>query len=172
MAIPVDARDVERVLQPWLGSMLLTATPIVGQVTGVLKEFAPYRQTLYNLRDQVEHDILVGISKVTRGSMCVVLDDYSSRRLFLKDITYMTDDVMGLVFDSLTPFSANFTRLNDYALHEESLSVLRVLYQKYEKFFTVEEYAFLIAMIKKIYPQQRYIEWLKEPGIPPTMHKW
>lgn len=161
MAIPVGIGDVERVLQPWLGSMLLSATPLSAQVAAVVMEYAPYRQTLQEMKRQVEHDILTGVSRATRGSMCVVLDDYATRRLLLNDITWMTDDVMGLVFDSLTPFSANFTRLNDYALREESLAAMRVLYQKYEKFFTPEQYAFLITMIRKIYPPQRYGAWLK-----------
>ena len=73
----------------------------------------------------------------------------------------MIDDVMGLVFDSLTPFSANFTKINEYALHEESLSALRVLYQKYREFFTKEQYDFLVKMIRSIYPPERYAGWLK-----------
>lgn len=162
MAIPVGIWDVEQVLRPWLGSMLLSSTPIAGQVAGTVMDYAPYRQTLRELKTSVESELLTGVNRITGGSMCVVLDDYRTKRLMLQDIQWMTDEVMGLVFDSLTPFSANFTKLNDYALHEESLSALRVLYQKYQKFFSVEEYAFLVQMVRKIYPPQRYASWLED----------
>jgi len=161
VAIPVDIKDVERVLRPWLGSMLLSSTPLAGEVAGVVMDYAPYRQTFQELKTVVAHDLLTGVNRATGGSMCIVLDDYRTRRLTLKDMQWMTDDVMGLVFDSLTTFSANFHKLNDYALHEESLAALRVLYQKYQSFFTEEQYAFLIRMIKTIHPRERYEEWLK-----------
>jgi hypothetical protein len=160
LAMPVEVKDVERVLRPWLGTMLLSSTPLTETVAGLVMNFTPYRQTLAELKKSVSHELLTGVSRATGGNMCIVLDDYRSKRLTLKDMEWMTDDVMGLVFDSLTPFSVNFDKLNDYALHEESLAALRVLYQKYAKFFSEDQYAFLIQMIQKIYPPERYAGWL------------
>ena len=161
MAIPVDEKDVERVLRPWLGSLLLSSSTLVADVGCVVMEYAPYRHTLQQLREIIAHELLTGVNRVTGGSMCIVQDNYRTKRLTLRDMQWMTDDVMGLVFDSLTPFSANFTKLNDYALHEESLAALRVLYQKYRSFFSEDQYAFLIKMIRSIYPPERYLAWLK-----------
>ena len=161
MAIPVDVKDVERVLRPWLGSLLLTSSTLVADIACVVMEYSPYRLTLPQLRDCLAHDLLTGINRITGGNMCVVQDNYRTKRLTLRDMQWMTDDVMGLVFDSLTPFSANFTKINEYALHEESLSALRVLYQKYREFFTKEQYDFLVKMIRSIYPPERYAGWLK-----------
>jgi hypothetical protein len=110
----------------------------------------------------VEHELFTSISRVTGGT-CASSWTITARAVEVKDMQWMTDDVMGLAFDSLNPFSANFAKLNDYALHEESLSALRVLYQKYRSFFTEEQYAFLIQMIRKIYPPERYEAWLLQP---------
>ncbi len=162
MAIPVDVQAVERVLRPWLGSMLLTATPLASDIADSMREYAPYKQTFTELKEAVEHVLFTDLSRATGGGMCIVLDDYGTRRLKLKDMQNITDDVMGLVFDSLNPFSANFVRLNDYALHEESLAAMRVLYQKYRAFFSEDQYAFLSQMIRKIYPAERYEAWLGE----------
>ena len=161
MAIPVDVQAVERVLRPWVGSMLLSATPLAPDIAGILRSFAPYRQTFEELKEAVEHELFTSISRVTGGNMCIVLDDYGTRRLKLRDMQWMTDDVMGLVFDSLTIFSANFQKLNEYALREESLAALRVLYLKYQKFFTPEQFDFLVRMIKTIHPPERYESWLQ-----------
>ena len=171
VAIPVDVKDVERVLNPWLGTMLLSSSPIAAEIAHEVMEYAPYRQTFQELKETIDHDLFAGVSRATGGSMCVVLDDYSTRRLKLKDMEWMADDVMGLAFDCLTPFSANFTKLNDYALHAESLAALRVLYQKYRDFFTEEQYVFIIQMIRKIYPKERYAAWLKEANLPPATLK-
>ena len=162
MAIPVDVRDVERVLRPWLGSLLLSSNTLSGEIACLLMEYAPYRHTFQQLRECVAHDLLTGVNRITGGNMCVVQDNYRTKRLTLRDMQWMTDDVMGVMFDALTPFSANFTKLNDYALHEESLSAMRVLYQKYKSFFSPEQYAFLVRMIKSIYPPERYVMWMKE----------
>lgn len=162
MAIPVDVKDVERVLRPWLGSLLLSSNTLTTDIACVVMEYAPYRHTLQQLRDCIAHDLLTGINKVTGGSMTIVQDNYHTKRLTLRDMQWMTDDVMGLVFDCLTPFSANFEKLNDFALHEESLSAMRVLYQKYKSFFKQEQFEFLIRMIKSIYPPDRYAMWMKD----------
>lgn len=162
MAIPVDIKDVERVLRPWLGSLLLSSNTLCSEIACVVMEYAPYRHTFHELRECIAHDLLTGINRVTGGSMCIVQDNYRTKRLTLRDMQWMTDDVMGLVFDSLTPFSANFEKLNEYALHEESLSALRVLYQKYQSFFSPDQYAFLAKMIKSIYPRERYALWLRD----------
>lgn len=161
MAIPVEVKDVERVLRPWVGSLLLSSSTLASDIACVVMEYAPYRHTLTQLRDCIAHDLLTGLNRVTGGNMTVVQDNYKTRRLSLRDMEWMTDDMMGLVFENLTVFSANFTKLNDYALREESLAAMRVLYQKYRSFFTDEQYAFLVKMIKSIYPPERYAMWLK-----------
>lgn len=160
MAIPIGLGDVERVLRPWLGTFFLTSNTFSNSVAQKLQEYAPYRQTLESLHEEMESFILRGVNRVTGGSMQVILDNYHTVRLSLHDIEWMTDDVMGVLFDRLTPFSMNFIKLNDYALHVESLAAMRVLYQKYASFFTEEEFRFLVDMIQKTYPRHRYEAWL------------
>lgn len=164
MAIPVELQDVEKALRPWLGTLFLTSTPMAQEITNKLQEYAPYRQTLESLHAEMESFLLRGISRYTAAEMRVVLDNYHPVRLRLQDISWMTDDVMGVLFDKLTPFSMNFIKLNDYALRVESLAAMRVLYQKYAEFFTEEEYLYLAKMIRRIYPEYRYEAWLGTPG--------
>ena len=160
VAIPVGARDVERVLRPWLSELFLRSNTFAEDTARVIQDYAPYRQTLEELHEKLESAMLTGLNRLTQGSMQIVTDQYGTRRLTLQSITWMVDDVMGLVFDSLTPFSANFVKLNDYSLRVESLSALRVLYQKYRAFYTEDELRFMMHMIRSIYPVQRYASWL------------
>lgn len=162
MAMPVSRDEVERVLRPWLGSLFLSSNDLTGALTERMSGYAPYRQTLESLRDELEVLLLTKLNSFTRGSLTVILDNYRSRRLGKNEITDITDDLMGIIFDKLTPFSANFIKLNDYSLRVPSLNAMRVLYQKYDSYFRPEEFAFMVSVIKSVYPEERYQSWLKE----------
>ncbi|MBP3645456.1 MAG: hypothetical protein J6K55_03430 [Clostridia bacterium] len=162
MAMPVAVEEVERVLRPWLGSLFVNANPLAEEIAEHLRAYAPYRQSLESLREEVETLLLRKLNALTNRSLTVILDNYRSRRLNMSTIADITDDLMGLIFDKLTPFSANFIKLNDYSLHVASLNALRVLYQKYPSYYTEEEFAFMVNVIKTVYPPQRYEAWLHD----------
>lgn len=162
MAIPVGQEDVERTLRPWLGTLFLSSNTLAASVTGLMGAYAPYRQTLEDLRDEMETFLLTRLNRLTNGSMTVVSDNYRSRRLGSEQLAAITDDLMGVIFDRLTPFSANFIKLNDYSLRVYSINALRVLYQKYASYYTNEELAFMVHMIRTIYPPSAYSSWLRD----------
>lgn len=161
MAMPVERAEVERVLRPWLGSLFLSSNPLVDWLTERLSGYAPYRQTLESLHDELEVLLITKLNSLTQGSLTVILDNYRSRRLGKAEVAEMTDDLMGLIFEKLTPFSANFIKLNDYSLRVPSLNALRVLYQKYASYFSREEFAFMVSVIRSVYPEEKYRAWLK-----------
>ena len=161
MAMPVSRDEVERVLRPWLGSLFLSSNDLADQLTERMSHYAPYRQTLESLRDELEVLLLTRVNSFTRGSLTVILDNYRSRRMGKSEIEDITDDLMGLIFEKLTPFSANFIKLNDYSLHVASLNAMKVLYEKYASYFEPEEFAFMVSVIRNVYPEQRWKSWLK-----------
>lgn len=162
MPVPVNLDEVNDALKPWLGALFLMSTTLSQAITYQMTQYSPARETFEQLRERLEHHMLVELNKLTRSSMCIMVENYQTKRLSLSDIEFMTDDLMGLMFDRLSPFSSNFERLNEYALQHESLAALRVLYQKYASFFSEEEYQFMVGMIKRLYPKDRYQEWLRD----------
>ncbi len=162
MAIPVCRDEVEHALRPRLGTLFLYSNPLCAAVAEKLGGYAPYRQTLEELRNELESFLVREISRYTRGSMTVLRDNYSSGRLNLEDIEMMTDDLMGIVFSKLTPFSANFIKINDYSLHVRSLAAMRVLYERYAAFYTPEQFEFMVRMIRANFPAELYESWLKD----------
>jgi len=146
-------------MRPWVGSYLLESTSLTTEVTNRLMNYDPRSSTFHVLHDQLSDVVLVGLNRATAASMRVILDDYKVRKLSLSDIDQIIDAFMGLLFESLIPFSANFIKINEYAMQHESLSALRVLYVKYKESFTCEQYAFLAKMIIKIYPNERVSTW-------------
>ena len=162
MAMPVGTEEVERVLRPWLGSLFVNAHPLAEEVADYLRSYAPYRQTLEDLRTELESLLLRKLNALTNRSLTVILDNYRSRKLNMSTVADITDDLMGIIFDKLTPFSANFIKLNDYSLRVESLNALRVLHQKYASFYSEEEFAFMVNLIKTVHPPQRWESWLHD----------
>lgn len=161
MAMPIEKAEVERALRPWLGSLFLQSTPLADMVHEKLSNYSPFRQDFKTLHDELEVLLVTRLNSLTNGTLNVVLDNYRSRRLGHAVVEAIADDLMGVVFDKLSPFSANFLKINEYSMHNPSLNALRVLYQKYASFYSPEEYAFMIQLIKNIYPEERYKSWLK-----------
>ena len=159
--MPIDQSDVERVLRPWLGSLFLNTQPLAALIAEKLSGYSPYRQDFDSLHDELEVLLITRLNSMTNRTLTVILDNYHSRRLGRAAIADMTDDLMGIVFDALSPFSANYLKINDYSLHHESLNALRVLYQKYQSFCSPEERDFMVSVIKSVYPEERYRAWLK-----------
>lgn len=162
MAIAVALEAVEDVLRPWLGTLFLSGTRLCEPLCDALCAYSPGRQTLEECRDSLETLLLRQLNALTRRTMTVFDSSFSARRLRMADVEDMTDDLMGLVFDSLPPIRLNFDRLNEYSLRIHSLSALRVLYQRYRAFQTPEETAFMCRVIRALYPPQRYASWLKD----------
>ena len=90
MAIPVGVADVERVLRPWLGTLFLSANPLAADVAAHMRAYAPYRQTLESLRDELESLLLVKLNRLTSGSLTVITDNYHTRRLGMGHIAAIT----------------------------------------------------------------------------------
>ena len=150
-----------RAMRPHVGMRLLTSSTLARETADFLQSYAPYRQTLEELHDRLLAGLTDRLGVLTLQTMRVQLDEGERVLLTEERLDELADAVMGVLFESLTPFSANFVKLNDYSLHVRSLSVLRVLYTEYSAFFSDDEFAFLVRTIKRIYPPQRYSDWMR-----------
>ncbi len=161
LAIQINEEQVMRAMRPHVGMRLLTASTLVPETARFLQSYAPLRLTLEEMHDRLLDGLTARLNNLTRQTLRVMLDDGARVQLTEEKLDELADDVMGVLFESLTPFSANFVKLNDYSLHVRSLSVLRVLYTDYSSFFSDDEFAFLVRTIKRIYPPQRYCDWMR-----------
>lgn len=161
MAAAIREIDVKEALRPWLGTALLENTPIAFDAANLLRGYSPYRQSLDELQKALDKFIFNALHTYVGVGMSVRVDDGRIRRIFVKDVEVIADDLMGVLFDSLSVYSVNFELLNAYALTHESLSSLRVLYLKYQQMMTLEERDMLLSIVKSVYPKERYHAWLK-----------
>lgn len=160
MAAAIREKDVVDVLRPWLGSAFLAATDTAAQLTETLRGYSPFHQSLDDLRDVLDKQLFHLLHTHLGVSMSVQLDSGRIVRIMVRTIEPITDDLLGVLFDSLSVYSVNYEMLNRYALTHESLSSLRVLFQKYRGMMSEDEVEMIVYMIKRTYPKERYGHWL------------
>lgn len=161
MAAAIRDFDVKEALRPWLGFALVENTPIAQEAAALLRRYSPFRQSLDELRDALEHYLFHALHQTLGVSMTVRRDNGNLHRILVKDLEPLTDDLMGVLFDSLSVYSVTYELLNEYALTHESLASLRVLYQKYEQMMGSADRQLFLNIIKDVYEPERYRKWLK-----------
>lgn len=157
----VTAEQVAQALRPSLGSAVLEQTGLCEGAARLLKRFAPYRETLEELAQRVESYLFDTLYGYLGDDMTVKTDSGELRRIRMRELPQLADDVMGVLFDSMQVYSITYTKLKDYSLHAGSLSAMRVLYQKFDAFQPPEEKELIARVIRDNYPPERYAAWLK-----------
>jgi hypothetical protein len=160
VAAVIRTQDVTSTLRPWVGSWLLTSTPLSEETAEVLRSYAPYKEDLQKLCHRLDSFLFMAIRRYTTGTMRVILDNGSEVRIRTGDFPLLTDDVLGVLMDSLSPYSVNFELLKNYSHLQPGLSALRVLYTRYQAFQTPEELETIARTVRSCYPKERYDWWL------------
>lgn len=157
----VTAEQVAQVLRPSLGAAVLEQTGLCEGAARLLLRFAPYRETLEELAQRVESYLFDTLYGFLGDDMTVMTDGGELRRIRMRDLPQLADDVMGVLFDSMQVYSITYEKLKDYSLRSGSLSAMRVLYQKFDAFQPAEEKELIARIIRDNYPPERYAAWLK-----------
>jgi len=160
VAAVIRTQDVARALHPWVGSYLLDSTTLAEDTADVLRSYAPYKEDLQKLCIRLDSFCFMSLRRFTMGTMRIFLDDGSEVRIHTSDFQMLTDDVLGVLMESLSPYSVNYEMLKSYSMQQPSLSALRVLYTKYQSFQSREELGAIARTIRTCYPRERYMAWL------------
>jgi len=164
VAAVIRTQDVSRALHPWVGSYMLESTPLSEETADVLRSYAPYKEDLLKLCKRLDSFLFMALRRYTTGTMRVYLDSGREARIRMADYPLLTDDVLGVLMDSLSPYSVNFELLKNYSMQQPSLSALRVLYTRYQSFQTAEELAAIARTVRTCHPRERYVSWLPPDG--------
>jgi len=160
VAAVIRTQDVARALHPWVGSYLLDSTTLAEDTADVLRSYAPYKEDLQKLCKRLDSFLFMTMRRYTMGSMLVFLDDGAEVRMRTSDFPLLTDDALGVLMESLSPYSVNFELLKSYSLQQPSLSALRVLYTRYQAFQSQEELRAIARTVRTCHPLERYMSWL------------
>lgn len=162
MPVAIQTDKVREALRPRVGSDIVKTTDIVERVAHILRSYAPYRDTLEDLADQVSNTLFDCLYGALGPSMTVHLDDGQTTRIHIHDLPDLADDVLGAYFESMTVYSVSYATLKDYSLRTGSLNAIRVLYQNYDAFQSPEEKALMARIVRDRFPTERYSAWLHD----------
>ena len=161
MIFPVKQDQIDQVLREWLGSLfLINNESLKTTVYNYLITYDPRTKSFFELRHDLETILLTQLNGATAGKLYLIREDGVNFHITSNVLENITDDVMGIVFDTFSPFSANYLKLNEYALSVHSLSAMRVIYQKYDTYISEDERIFLKGLIIKLFPKERWERWL------------
>lgn len=162
MGAAIRTQDVYSALIPWLGSLFLDYCNLAEDAANLLRGYAPYKEDLAGLAKRMESKLLMTVHKVTEGSMTVRLDSGEIRRILSDEFEDMADDVLGVLMQSLSPYSVNYELLKVYSLQNASLGALRALCTRYRDFEAEDEIETMERLVRSIYPKERWQSWLAE----------
>ena len=157
---------VEKLLRPWLGSMLLRHTQVCDDAAAMLEDFDVMHGDYGKLAEQIRHLLYYTVYAVTHGEMTVVRDNGAHVRIRMEDFDVMADALLYLVFQTLVHSAWNCNRIREFALSHDSLSAIRALYVDFAEFQTAEEKAMLAYTARTCHPAFRYRSWLKDEDEP------
>lgn len=166
MAAVIRLEDVVDALRPWVGSIIAENTAVAAGAAALLRSYAPYKESPEELAGRLDSYLFQSMYALLGNDMLVTLDTGREARLFVSDFAAMADDMMGVLFDSLSPYSVNYLKIKEYSMTRESLAALRVLYQRYDAFQPPEEKALIARIVRQGYPRWRYESWLKDDPEP------
>ena len=106
----VTAEQVAQALRPSLGSAVLEQTGLCEGAARLLKRFAPYRETLEELAQRVESYLFDTLYGYLGDDMTVKTDSGELRRIRMRELPQLADDVMGVLFDSMQVYSITYTK--------------------------------------------------------------
>lgn len=162
MAAVINQQAVDRALIPWVGSMLVQGTDLAQEAGHILRTYAPYKEDLPALAQRMESFLFTWLHGLLGSSMTVTRDNGCQARIYVADLPLIADDLLGVLFDSLSPYSVNFCLLKDYSMQTGSLNAMRVLYQRYDQFQSPEEKQIMARVIRENNPPWRYQHWLPQ----------
>ena len=152
---------VSQLLRPWLGAAFLEACDVCNRVCGLLNGCDIAQEDPEALYERLNSLLFGLIRQVTRGDMCVLLDDGRRMRVRVDDVDQMADELLYLSLRQLPHNAWQYGRLRQFAMTHDSLAALRALYQDFAAFQTEDELRLIARTVRGAHPAYRWRAWLE-----------
>ena len=157
----IESWNMSEALRPRLGSSLAEDKALCEGAVGLLRSWAPYKDTFASMATRMEDYLFNALYERLGPGMKAHMDDGSTRRIRTAELPDLADDAMGVLFDSLRVYSVNYEALHAYCMETGSFSALKTLYLQYESLTPVSERKLIAKILRDNYPEERWKSWLK-----------
>ena len=157
----MSADLVRETVRSCFGSALACDNSFTEGILRLLLSFAPYRESFADLSRRMEDHLFNALYDRLGPGMSLRPDDGTPCRLRMADLPAAADRMLYPLFVSLSPISANCSRLRDYWMESGSLSALRALLQAFPVFLSAQE----TAVMHRILEENAPFGWPPEGGV-------
>lgn len=154
---------VTQVLAAWIGTKLAVQSPLKEQVTSFLMQKGEEKQPLEDTAKALETVLFQGLFRLLGPTMTTVMDDGGPRRIWLANLSEMTDDVLLVLMEDLPRNSRTDDLLQTYALDAGSRSALAVQYACLSSLHTQQDRTVMAEILRERYAKGWCPPWLNLP---------
>lgn len=158
----IESWHVREVLRSRFGSALVDIPGIWDRTASLLQNYAPYKDTFADLASRIEDALFNAVYEQLGPSMGAHMDSGTIRRIRTSELKDAADDVMGLLFEQLKPYSVTYDLLHDYCMSAGSFAAMRVLYSRFPEFMPPSERKIIARIIRDSRPRAEW-ESLLDP---------
>ena len=155
-----ESWHIREVLRSRFGSALADQPGIWDRTASVLNRYAPYKDTFADLSARLEDALFNAVYEHLGPSMSAQMNDGTVRRIRTSEFRDAADDVMGLLFDTLKPYSVTYDSLHSYCMETGSFAALRVLYTRFAGFMPSSERSLIARIIRDSRPREEWESFL------------
>lgn len=156
MAYPIRATEIRRVLQPVLGTRFVTETALCDRAAETLRAYRPGRVTPDELCRQLKELIFAELYEQLGHQMLLRLENGALRRILLRDVDFMVDEVVGVLLDVMQPPEISLEGLRGFAMQRGSLAAMRVMLERYGDEMSEMEKEMLRRIIRENHPMANF----------------
>lgn len=158
----IESWHVREALRPRLGSALVDDPGFADGAAAILQSYAPYKDTFHSLSSRLEDYLFNALYDRLGQGMSVRMDNGILRRVRTAELRDAADDLLGVLFMSLKPYSVNYEALYAYFMETGSFSAMQALYLNYASMMSAEERDRLSRTIRESFPRSRWEKWLSD----------
>lgn len=156
MTYPIRITQVRRALQPVLGTRFVTETALCDRAAEILRAYNPRRVTAEGLCRQLKELIFSELYELLGHQMLLRLENGAVRRILLRDVDFMVDEVVGVLLEVLQPPEITLEGLRGFAMQRGSLAAMRVMLERFGDEMDEMEKEMLRRIIRENHPTAGY----------------
>ncbi len=145
----MDAGQICEALRPRFGSAVVDSPGFGEELLPLLLFWAPYKCSFADLASALEDRIFKALYDRLGPGMAVRTEQGSFRRVPLSELSDAADDVLGVLFEALKPYSVNYDALHSYWVATGSYQAMRVLLLRYSSFLPDREEEYLRKLVRE-----------------------
>lgn len=150
-------------LRPFLGSALADDPAFVGEIAGILRGYASWRDQFGDLSRRMEDQLFNSLYERLGPGMVVRTPEGGYRRILMSELPALAEEALFPLFASLQPYSVNYERLRSFWMESGSFSAMRALYFHFSDFLLPQEREAMERIARENLPPERLKVWLTPP---------